>query len=74
MGHRTIEVSDQVYQILEDLARQQGRTPDAVAEELISRASSDAGPYYETEDWFLDTPHGLKPGGFSGYARPGGPR
>jgi hypothetical protein len=28
----------------------------------------------EAEAEELDTPHGLKPGGFSGYARPNGPR
>jgi hypothetical protein len=52
MGRRTIEISDDAYRVLESLAHQQATTPEAVAEELISLASGDDGPYYETEDWF----------------------
>jgi hypothetical protein len=52
MGRRIIEISDTAYHVLEELARQQGSTPDAVAEDLITLASPDDGPYYATEDWF----------------------
>jgi hypothetical protein len=47
MSH-VIHLSDAAYRTLQALAAQQGESPDAVVEHLISAASPDDGPYYET--------------------------
>ncbi len=51
MSH-VIHLSDAAYRALQALAAQQGVSPDAVVEHLITAASPDDGPYYETEEWF----------------------
>jgi hypothetical protein len=52
MGH-TIHISDDIYQMLEKLAAQQGQPPETVVEGLITAADATSMDhhYYELDDW-----------------------
>lgn len=51
---RVIELPDEVYRRLEELAAQQGRPPVEVIEKLITGAEGvgSGHHYYELDDWF----------------------
>jgi hypothetical protein len=46
-----VQISDAAYQLLQELAAQQGQSPEATMEALITSAGT-GHRYYETEDWF----------------------
>lgn len=53
MGH-TIELSDEVFNKLQQMAVDCGESPEALVAGFISLAASTAGEqhYYELDDWF----------------------
>jgi hypothetical protein len=46
-----VRISDTAYQLLQELAAQQGQSPETLMEALITSART-GHHYYETEDWF----------------------
>jgi hypothetical protein len=48
---QTLQISDAAYRLLQELAAQQGQSPEALVEALIASART-GHRYYETDDWF----------------------